>query len=105
MCACRLQKMLTLVTCVSEVLSSDTESHLEQKAESSVSAELKADEPVPMELFSDMVALGDRVTHEELSRCTPKELGQMHEQLSGMMRTIVDHLQSRLVQHLEDSLS
>ncbi|XP_062861984.1 telomere-associated protein RIF1 [Trichomycterus rosablanca] len=88
-----------------EVISSDMASRLEQKAESSMSVEQKADESVPMELLSDVAALGGRVTHEELSRCTPKELGLMHEHLSSMMRTIVDHLQSRLVRNLEDSLS
>ncbi|MCJ8732578.1 hypothetical protein PDJAM_G00213040 [Pangasius djambal] len=78
-----------------EVVSSEVPSTVEQKQE----------EPVPVELLSDVAALGSRLTHEELGRCSPRELGLMHEQLSGMMRSIVDHLQSRLVSNLEDSLS
>lgn len=65
----------------------------------------KQEEPVPVDLLSDVAALGSRLTNEELSRCSPRELGLMHEQLSGMMRSIVDHLQSRLISNLEDSLS
>lgn len=67
--------------------------------------EQKQEEPVPVELLSDVAALRSRLTHEELGRCSPKELGLMHEQLGGMMKSIVDHLQSRLVSSLEDSLS
>uniref|UniRef100_A0A8B9L4A5 Telomere-associated protein Rif1 N-terminal domain-containing protein n=1 Tax=Astyanax mexicanus TaxID=7994 RepID=A0A8B9L4A5_ASTMX len=67
-------------------------------------SEQKEEAPVSVELLSDVAALGARLTPEELSRCTPRELGAMHEQLSGMMRNIVDHLQSRLVSKLEDSL-
>uniref|UniRef100_A0A3B4CIH5 Telomere-associated protein Rif1 N-terminal domain-containing protein n=1 Tax=Pygocentrus nattereri TaxID=42514 RepID=A0A3B4CIH5_PYGNA len=64
----------------------------------------KQEAPVSVELLSDVSALGARLTSEELSRCSPRELGLMHEQLSGMMKSIVDHLQSRLVKSLEDSL-
>ncbi|XP_047671293.1 telomere-associated protein RIF1 isoform X2 [Tachysurus fulvidraco] len=78
-----------------EILSSEMPSTVEQKQE----------EPMPVDLLSDVAALGSRLTHNELSRCSPMELGLMHEQLSGMMRNIVDHLQSRLVSNLEDSLS
>ncbi|XP_060732470.1 telomere-associated protein RIF1 isoform X2 [Tachysurus vachellii] len=78
-----------------EILSSEMPSTVEQKQE----------EPMPVDLLSDVAALGSRLTHDELSRCSPMELGLMHEQLSGMMRSIVDHLQSRLVSNLEDSLS
>lgn len=67
--------------------------------------EQKQEEPVPVQLLSDVAALGSRLTQEELGRYSPRELGLMHEQLSGMMRSIVDHLQSRLVGNLEDSLS
>ncbi|KAK3543767.1 hypothetical protein QTP70_027179 [Hemibagrus guttatus] len=77
-----------------EVLSSEVPSTVEQEQE-----------PVPVDLLSDVAALGSRLTHEELGRCSPRELGLMHEQLSGMMRSIVDHLQSRLIGNLEDSLS
>ncbi|XP_076858817.1 telomere-associated protein RIF1 isoform X2 [Brachyhypopomus gauderio] len=65
--------------------------------------EQKQQEPLCVELLSDMVALGAKLTNEELSRCSPSELVRMHENLSGMMRSIVDHLQSRLV-NIEDSL-
>lgn len=78
-----------------EVISSEAPSTVDQKPE----------EPVPVELLSDVAALGSRLTHEELGRCSPRELGLMHEQLGGMMRSIVDHLQSRLVSNLEDRLS
>ena len=64
----------------------------------------KQETRVPVELLSDISSLGARLSTEELSRCTPRELGLMHEQLSGMMRSVVDHLQSRLVNNLEDSL-
>lgn len=67
--------------------------------------EQKQEEPVPVQLLSDVATLGSRLTQEELGRYSPRELGLMHEQLSGMMRSIVDHLQSRLVGNLEDSLS
>ncbi|XP_026865373.2 telomere-associated protein RIF1 isoform X2 [Electrophorus electricus] len=78
---------------VKEIVCPDVPSALEQKLQ----------EPLCVELLSDMVALGARLTNEELSHCSPSELGRMHEHLSGMMRSIVDHLQSRLV-NLEDSL-
>lgn len=68
-------------------------------------SEQKQDKPVPVMLLSDVAALGSRFTPEELGLCSPRELGVMHEQLCGMMRSIVDHLQSRLVSSLEDSLS
>ncbi|XP_060785950.1 telomere-associated protein RIF1 isoform X2 [Neoarius graeffei] len=71
----------------------------------SSTVEQKQEEPVPVELLSDVAALGSRLTHEELSRCSPRELGLLHEELGGMMRSIVNHLQSRLVSNLEDSLS
>uniref|UniRef100_A0AAR2K922 Telomere-associated protein Rif1 N-terminal domain-containing protein n=1 Tax=Pygocentrus nattereri TaxID=42514 RepID=A0AAR2K922_PYGNA len=87
------QQVLVLISNSSEV-SSDFLSALEQKQEA----------PVSVELLSDVSALGARLTSEELSRCSPRELGLMHEQLSGMMKSIVDHLQSRLVKSLEDSL-
>ncbi|KAI4876856.1 hypothetical protein NFI96_011089 [Prochilodus magdalenae] len=64
----------------------------------------KQETRMPVELLSDLSTLGARLSTEELSRCTPRELGLMHEQLSGMMRSVVDHLQSRLVNNLEDSL-
>ncbi|KAM9487286.1 telomere-associated protein RIF1 [Clarias gariepinus] len=78
-----------------EVISSEVESTVEHKQE----------EPMPVEVVSDVASLGARLTQEELGRCSPRELGLMHEQLSGMMRIIVDHLQARLIRNLEDSLS
>uniref|UniRef100_W5KUD7 Replication timing regulatory factor 1 n=1 Tax=Astyanax mexicanus TaxID=7994 RepID=W5KUD7_ASTMX len=86
------------------------EEHVSTKAQDVLTSEMtpvseqKEEAPVSVELLSDVAALGARLTPEELSRCTPRELGAMHEQLSGMMRNIVDHLQSRLVSKLEDSL-
>ncbi|KAF7709532.1 hypothetical protein HF521_016382 [Silurus meridionalis] len=78
-----------------EVISSEVPLTVAQKREESIS----------VDLLSDVAALGSRLTQEELGCCSPRELGQMHEQLSGMMRCIVDHLQSRLISNLEDSLS
>ncbi|XP_048862268.1 telomere-associated protein RIF1 [Brienomyrus brachyistius] len=40
--------------------------------------------------------LASRLTLEELDHCSPEHLVVMHEQLSGMMRSIVVQLQSRL---------
>ncbi|KAF5905874.1 telomere-associated protein RIF1, partial [Clarias magur] len=59
-----------------EVISSEVESTVEQKQE----------EPMPVEILSDVASLGARLTQDELGRCSPRELGLMHEQLSGMMR-------------------
>lgn len=55
-------------------------------------------------LLSDVVALGERLIPEMLGHCSPNQLGLMHEHLSGMMRNIVVHLQSRLPGNLDDSL-
>lgn len=62
-----------------------------------------AEEKKCQDLLSDVVALGGRLTSEELGRCSPNQLGLMHEHLSGMMRSIVTHLQSRLLSN-PDSL-
>uniref|UniRef100_A0A8C9VXT7 Replication timing regulatory factor 1 n=1 Tax=Scleropages formosus TaxID=113540 RepID=A0A8C9VXT7_SCLFO len=45
---------------------------------------------------SEVEAMAVRLTAEELSRCSPGQLVQMHEQLSTLMRNIVVQLQSRL---------
>ncbi|XP_036421805.1 telomere-associated protein RIF1 [Colossoma macropomum] len=87
-----------------EVVSSEVASASEVSSDLLSASEQKQEAPVSVELLSDVSALGARLTTEELSRCSPRELGLMHEQLSGMMRSIVDHLQSRLVKNLEDSL-
>lgn len=91
------RSLLTMNFCSTEVVPSE-------ETGDSTASEQKQEAPVPMELVSDVAALGARLTPEELGRCSPKELGVMHEQLSGMMRSIVDHLQSRLANSLEDSL-
>ncbi|XP_036401392.1 telomere-associated protein RIF1 [Megalops cyprinoides] len=48
------------------------------------------------ELLAEVEALGARLTAEELGHCSPGQLVLMHEQLGGMMRTIVLQLQTRL---------
>lgn len=53
--------------------------------------------PAPAaELPAAMEALARRMTPLELSRCSPRQLGEMHEQLGGMMRGVVAELQARL---------
>ncbi|XP_026074056.1 telomere-associated protein RIF1 [Carassius auratus] len=76
----------------------------DKPSEVSVDLELMAEENKSCDLLSDVVALGGRLTSEELGRCSPNQLGQMHEHLSGMMRSIVTHMQSRLLSNLDDSL-
>ncbi|KAL7865662.1 hypothetical protein SRHO_G00109090 [Serrasalmus rhombeus] len=94
----------TDVSDAQEVVSSEVASASEVSSDFLSALEQKQEAPVSVELLSDVSALGARLTSEELSRCSPSELGLMHEQLSGMMKSIVDHLQSRLVKSLEDSL-
>ncbi|XP_028446635.1 telomere-associated protein RIF1 isoform X2 [Perca flavescens] len=55
-------------------------------------------QPHPEELLSDVEALTDRMTHVELSRCSPLQLVQIHDQLGGVMRRLVVELQTRLCQ-------
>ncbi|KAJ8352831.1 hypothetical protein SKAU_G00243070 [Synaphobranchus kaupii] len=50
----------------------------------------------PTELPSAVEALGARLTPEEMGQCSPGQLVLMHEQLGGMMRSIVVQLQARL---------
>uniref|UniRef100_A0A8C9VF83 Replication timing regulatory factor 1 n=1 Tax=Scleropages formosus TaxID=113540 RepID=A0A8C9VF83_SCLFO len=52
--------------------------------------------PVATDPASEVEAMAVRLTAEELSRCSPGQLVQMHEQLSTLMRNIVVQLQSRL---------
>ncbi|XP_029348755.1 telomere-associated protein RIF1 [Echeneis naucrates] len=47
-------------------------------------------------LLSDVEALSSRMTPPELSRCSPQELLQMHDQLGGLMRRVVVELHTRL---------
>ena len=86
-----------------EVVSSEVASASELSSDLSSASEQKQ-EPVTVELCSDVSALGARLTAEVLSRCSPIELGFMHEQLICMMRSIVDLLLSRLVDNLVFSL-
>uniref|UniRef100_A0A8C2H6S5 Replication timing regulatory factor 1 n=1 Tax=Cyprinus carpio TaxID=7962 RepID=A0A8C2H6S5_CYPCA len=67
-------------------------------------SELMAEEDKSCDLLSDVEALSGRLTSEELGRCSPEQLGLMHEHLSGMMRSIVTHMQTRLRSNLDDSL-
>ncbi|PWA19442.1 hypothetical protein CCH79_00017181 [Gambusia affinis] len=48
------------------------------------------------ELSAAVEALACRATPLELSRCSPQQLLQMHEQLGGMMRGVAVELQTRL---------
>uniref|UniRef100_A0A671K254 Telomere-associated protein RIF1-like n=1 Tax=Sinocyclocheilus anshuiensis TaxID=1608454 RepID=A0A671K254_9TELE len=63
-----------------------------------------AEENKSRDLLSDVEALSGHLTSEELGRCSPNQLGLMHEHLSGMMRSIVTHMQSCLLSNLDDSL-
>uniref|UniRef100_A0A671K225 Telomere-associated protein RIF1-like n=1 Tax=Sinocyclocheilus anshuiensis TaxID=1608454 RepID=A0A671K225_9TELE len=54
--------------------------------------------------LKNVEALSGHLTSEELGRCSPNQLGLMHEHLSGMMRSIVTHMQSCLLSNLDDSL-
>lgn len=76
----------------------------DKPSEAGVDSGLMAEENKSNDLLSDVVALGGRLTSEELGHCSPNQLGMMHEHLSGMMRSIVTHLQSRLLSNLDDSL-
>uniref|UniRef100_A0A673KT30 Telomere-associated protein RIF1-like n=2 Tax=Sinocyclocheilus rhinocerous TaxID=307959 RepID=A0A673KT30_9TELE len=76
----------------------------DKPSEVSVDSELMAEENKSCDLLSDVVALSGCLTSEELGRCSPNQLGLMHEHLSGMMRSIVTHMQSRLLSNLDDSL-
>ncbi|XP_067299841.1 telomere-associated protein RIF1 [Pseudorasbora parva] len=76
----------------------------DKTSEEGVDSGLIAEESKSNDLLSDIVALGGRLTSEELGHCSPNQLGLMHEHLSGMMRSIVTHLQSRLQSNLDDSL-
>ncbi|XP_018559843.2 LOW QUALITY PROTEIN: telomere-associated protein RIF1 [Lates calcarifer] len=49
-------------------------------------------------LLSEVEALTCRMTPLELSRCSPQQLVQMHDQLGCMMRRVVVELQTRLCQ-------
>uniref|UniRef100_A0A3B4UU11 Replication timing regulatory factor 1 n=1 Tax=Seriola dumerili TaxID=41447 RepID=A0A3B4UU11_SERDU len=52
----------------------------------------------PNGLLSEVEALTCRMTPPQLSRCSPQQLVQMHDQLGGMMRRVVVELHTRLRQ-------
>uniref|UniRef100_A0A6Q2ZJB3 Telomere-associated protein Rif1 N-terminal domain-containing protein n=1 Tax=Esox lucius TaxID=8010 RepID=A0A6Q2ZJB3_ESOLU len=54
-------------------------------------------------LLSEVEALGNRLTGEELTLCSPDQLLQLHDQLAGMMRTVMVQLQSRLLCQNQDT--
>ncbi|XP_058643157.1 telomere-associated protein RIF1 [Onychostoma macrolepis] len=76
----------------------------DRPSEVEADSEPMAEENKSRDLLSDVEALSGRLTSEELGRCSPNQLGLMHEHLSGMMRSIVTHMQSRLLSNLDDSL-
>ncbi|XP_056611122.1 telomere-associated protein RIF1 isoform X2 [Triplophysa dalaica] len=76
----------------------------DKQSDTSVDSGLIAQERNADDLLSDVVALGGQLNSEALGRCSPNQLGLMHEHLSGIMRNIVAQLQSRLLSNLDDSL-
>ncbi|KAI7808890.1 putative telomere-associated protein RIF1 [Triplophysa rosa] len=76
----------------------------DKQSDTSVDSGPMAEDRDADDLLSDVVALGGRLTSEALGRCSPNQLGLMHEHLSGFMRNIVAQLQSRLLSNLDDSL-
>uniref|UniRef100_A0A4W6EWK1 Replication timing regulatory factor 1 n=1 Tax=Lates calcarifer TaxID=8187 RepID=A0A4W6EWK1_LATCA len=86
----------------------ETSAPQNQDEEDKTSAETLelVDEPVPPEgrLLSEVEALTCRMTPLELSRCSPQQLVQMHDQLGCMMRRVVVELQTRLLDNLHFSL-
>lgn len=76
----------------------------DKQSDTSVDSGPMAEERNADDLLSDVVALGGRLNSEALGRCSPNQLGLMHEHLSGIMRNIVAQLQSRLLSNLDDSL-
>eukprot|EP00064_Thunnus_orientalis_P014116 superscaffoldBa00002411_g14157 len=57
-----------------------------------------AAEQRPEGLLSEVEVLTCRMSPLELSRCSPQQLVQMHDQLGGMMRRVVVELQTRACQ-------
>uniref|UniRef100_A0A4W5RC23 Replication timing regulatory factor 1 n=1 Tax=Hucho hucho TaxID=62062 RepID=A0A4W5RC23_9TELE len=55
------------------------------------------------DLLLEVESLGARLAGEELSRCSPDQLVQLHDQLGGMMTNVVVQLQSRLLSQNKDS--
>uniref|UniRef100_A0A8C1JAN2 Replication timing regulatory factor 1 n=1 Tax=Cyprinus carpio TaxID=7962 RepID=A0A8C1JAN2_CYPCA len=89
-----------------EIISNFSHLAVQRKGSSEVEADSEpmAEEDKSCDLLSDVEALSGRLTSEELGRCSPEQLGLMHEHLSGMMRSIVTHMQTRLRSNLDDSL-
>ncbi|XP_029567325.1 telomere-associated protein RIF1 isoform X2 [Salmo trutta] len=55
------------------------------------------------DLLLEVESLGALLAGEELSRCSPDQLVQLHDQLGGMMKNVVVQLQSRLLSQNKDS--
>ncbi|XP_056321218.1 telomere-associated protein RIF1 [Danio aesculapii] len=87
-----------------EAQTTESETQEDKPSEVEVNSEVVTEENQSHDLLSDIVALGERFTSEELGQRSASQLGLMHEHLSGMMRSIVIHLQSRLLTNLDDSL-
>ncbi|XP_005167632.1 telomere-associated protein RIF1 isoform X1 [Danio rerio] len=87
-----------------EAQTAESETQEDKASEVEVNSEVVTEENQSHDLLSDIVALGERFTPEELSQHSASQLGLMHEHLSGMMRSIVTNLQSRLLSNLDDSL-
>ncbi|XP_059356010.1 telomere-associated protein RIF1-like isoform X2 [Carassius carassius] len=76
----------------------------DRPSEVEADSEPVAEENKSCDLISDVESLSGRLTSEGLGHCSPDQLGLMHEHLSGMMRSIVTHMQSRLRSNLDDGL-
>ncbi|XP_071211462.1 telomere-associated protein RIF1 isoform X1 [Salvelinus alpinus] len=55
------------------------------------------------DLLLEVESLGARLAGEELSRCSPDQLVQLHDKLGEMMKNVVVQLQSRLLSQNKDS--
>lgn len=63
---------------------------------------LTVDKLSPDGLLSEVEALTCRMTAEELGRCSPQQLVQMHSHLGGLMNRVVLELQTRLCQTVSE---
>ncbi|KAL2081212.1 hypothetical protein ACEWY4_023065 [Coilia grayii] len=55
-------------------------------------ADEQPDDQQPEGLLSDVQAVGERFTPDQLARCTPGQLAVMYDHLSQMMKSLVDRL-------------
>lgn len=62
--------------------------------EEPLTAEQEADsqQSESLSLLSDVQALGERFRPDKLAHYAPGQLAEMYEQLSGMMKSVVDRL-------------